>query len=135
MNTSAPTPPSLPDLGQLPTSEVCRILHEAQDILAARTEARLPGLAFDKVKEVLSETDPSAVPLSATFGTSAWENGVFWRDHEVHVVLTDGSTRVLDLSETLELSGVLADHSEYVGPDSSDCLLITFDPFVWSLTR
>ncbi|MBV7255140.1 hypothetical protein KQH21_31000 [Streptomyces sp. IpFD-1.1] len=135
MSTTETAPPPLPiDLEELPIEEVLGILHAAQNIYAAHVEATLPGLVRDEVREALARTDPDAVPLSATFVTQEWDNGLYWLDSFVEVALADGSTRALDLSEAGKLPGLLTSHAEDHEPNDSSYLLVTFEPLAMNVT-
>ncbi|MGW4087033.1 hypothetical protein ACWEGS_28775 [Streptomyces sp. NPDC004822] len=124
--------PALPALDTLDDHELATLHAEAGRILRERTEAELPAVVLEAIREVLAENGDTRTPLRARFSTSEWDNGYFWYAAGARVTLFDGKS---DEVETLDLDDTAADealneHASYqVDPlDSTDTLTVTFDP-------
>jgi hypothetical protein len=102
-------------LDTLDDEELLKVYDAAQRILASRSEAVLPALALEAVKEACAEDKPAAhTPVSLEFATTEWDDGSFsWDEYEVTITLVDGSTRTLDLSGHGQLRDALANHSSW----------------------
>ncbi|MDI3101968.1 hypothetical protein QJ054_33580 [Streptomyces sp. AN-3] len=122
--------PALPALDTLDDYELNRLFIAAGDLLLKRSEAGLPAVILDVLREALAEDNDTRKPLRVAFTTTKWDNGYFWYSDSARVTLSDGKTEEI---EQMDLSGAdeaLTDHVSYlVEPlDSTDRLIVTFDP-------
>ncbi|MCG8971823.1 hypothetical protein [Streptomyces sp. CL12-4] len=124
------TTAALPALDALDDEDLNRLFTQAGSILLKRSEAGLPAVILETIREALAEDDDTRKPLRAVFTTSKWDNGYFWYTDGARVTLFDGKTEEI---EEIDLSGaddVLSDHVSYlVDPlDSTDRLIVVFEP-------
>ncbi|GAA5070579.1 hypothetical protein [Streptomyces similanensis] len=134
--TTAPTP--LIDLEALDDHELDSLYSKAGQILQVRSEAALPAVVLEAVRETLAEDGDTRRPLRAVFSTSKWDNGYFWYAAEVRVTLFDGRTEeieTVDLDDT-DAETALTDHVSYLAEplDSCDTLTVTFQPPTVAMT-
>ncbi|MFF8618976.1 hypothetical protein [Streptomyces sp. NPDC015350] len=134
--TTLTTPPLPIDLEQLPTDELSRLFRAAEEILRGRTTEQLPRMVRDEVREALAKNEPGTpAPVSAAFETTGdYDDGIFWDEENVRVVLTDGTTRDLNLSGPSELPGVLSDHAKDWKPGDRSVLQVVFEPLALNIT-
>lgn len=126
------TSPALPALDTLDDGTLYRLINDAGQILLARSEAELPAVVLETIREQLAEDNDTRTPLRAVFTTSEWDNGFFWDTAEVKVTVFDGRTEEhvsLDLDET-HAAEVLADHAGLQDDPlgDTDRLTVTFTP-------
>lgn len=122
-------------LERVSSNELHGLAAAIDGILEARNEAELPAKVVEAVQSALAEEEPDApAPVSAEFETREYDDGFAWDNHDVVVTLADGSTRALDLTDHhSDLSGVLADHSVWSGPNECSTLRVTFEPLALEL--
>ncbi|MER6616349.1 hypothetical protein [Streptomyces xantholiticus] len=122
------TAPALPALDTLDDEELHSLYTEAGRILRERSEADLPAVVLEALREALAEEGDTREPMRAVFSTTKWDNGHFWYAGGAQVTFTDGSTDSVDIDDT-HADEALTGHASYLDPlDSSDTLTVVFEP-------
>ncbi|MFD9395008.1 hypothetical protein ACFWBB_31050 [Streptomyces sp. NPDC060000] len=124
------TAPALLALDTLDTDELSSLYAEAGRILQERSEAELPAVILEAIREVLAEDGDTRKPLRAVFSTTEWENGYFWYADGARVTFFDGRTEEIETVDLSSADEALTDHVSYlVDPlDSTDTLTVVFEP-------
>ncbi len=83
----------------------------------------LESVRWEAVLAVASGDSESKSPVtSVRFGTSTWDNGVFYSEMDADFIHADGTVSALDCGD--QVAEHLADLSSVDHPDSSDTLTV-----------
>jgi hypothetical protein len=91
----------------------------------AKYEAQLLTALRRRARQVVAEGETASrwPVVTLTFGTSVYENGVFWDEYSVEARHLDGTLSTVDLHFE-DVCGVLADLSSAQRPDATDSIVV-----------
>ncbi|MER6126558.1 hypothetical protein ABT173_28865 [Streptomyces sp. NPDC001795] len=91
----------------------------------AKYEAQLLTALRRRAREVVAEGETASrwPVVTLTFGTSVYDNGVFWDECTVEARHLDGTLSTVDLYYE-DVCGVLADLSSALRPDGTDSIVV-----------
>ncbi|MGW1002227.1 hypothetical protein ACWDBD_20390 [Streptomyces sp. NPDC001118] len=138
-STAPSTPAALPPLVDAPEfdAELARFL-DSLDVAqlyavetmcmqrqVAKYETQLLTALRRRAREVVAEGETASrwPVVTLTFGTGAYDNGVFWDEYSVEARHLDGSLSTVDL-DFEDVCGVLADLSSALRPDGTDSIVV-----------
>lgn len=91
----------------------------------AKYEAQLLTALRRRARQVVAEGETASrwPVVTLIFGTSVYENGVFWDEYSVEARHLDGTLSTVDLHFD-DVCGVLADLSSAQRPDATDSIVV-----------
>ncbi|WP_217223114.1 hypothetical protein [Streptomyces anulatus] len=111
-------------LNSLNVDRLCALSALCEERMSGRFSSRLlETVRWEAVLAVAGGDSQSRSPVtSVRFGTSTWDNGVFYTEASAEFVHADGTVSTLDCGD--EVATHLADLSSVDHPDNSDTLTI-----------